>query len=99
MAGARVKIESVELLQFPDAVERSAAERGLAIEGMQDDAFEYVAERHVVILGKAFQDFENALLHPDTGLDALNEKFRIVDHGTNIPWYLLTVQRKKAASY
>src|SRR5271166_336211 len=57
MAGAGVEIKIVELLQFANAFERSRAEGSLSVEGMKDDAFEHVAERHVVIFGKGFKNF------------------------------------------
>jgi hypothetical protein len=33
-----------------------------------------------VVFGKGLQDFEQAFLHADAGLDALHQQFRIVDH-------------------
>src|SRR5215472_11726826 len=87
MAGARVKIEAVKRLELMDTVERSLAEWRLAVKGMQHDAFEHVPQGHVVVLGKGFQDFENALFHAHAGLDAFHQKFGIAHmvpmyHGT-----------------
>jgi hypothetical protein len=39
---------------------------------MEDDAFEEVAEREVMVLGKRFEHFQDALLHTDPGLDSFN---------------------------
>src|ERR1700723_2316883 len=80
MAGAGVEIEVVELFQIANAFERGWAERGLAVEGVEDDAFEEVAEGHVVIFGEGFEDFEDSFFHADAGLDALDEEFGIVRH-------------------
>ena len=44
----------------------------LALEGMQDDAFEQVADVEVVIFSDPLENLEDALLDPDAGLDALN---------------------------
>src|ERR1700728_1681614 len=80
MAGAGVEIEVVELFQIANALERGWAQRGLAVEGVEDDAFEEVAKGHVVIFSEGFEDFENPLFHTDAGLDPLDEKFGVVGH-------------------
>jgi len=80
MAGTGVEIELVELFQIANAFERDWAERGLAVEGVEDDAFEEVAESHVVIFGEGFEDFEDSFFHADAGLDALDEQLGIVGH-------------------
>src|SRR5215468_3368227 len=88
MAGTRIKVESVKPLQFLDAFERYSVERRFAVEGVQHNAFEQVAQRHIVIFGEPLQHFEDALLHPDARLDSFDEKPGIsVRHGTNVPWY------------
>src|SRR5215472_7510772 len=93
MAGARIQIQAIELLEFAYAVQRCLAERRLAVKGVQHDAFEDVAKGHVVILGEAFQDFEDALFHADAGLDAFDKEFRIGHAGTNVPGYTRRFQQ------
>jgi hypothetical protein len=39
---------------------------------VEDDAFEEVAEGHVLELGKRLEDLEETPFEADTGLDALN---------------------------
>ena len=51
MACRGVEIEVVELLEVSDALERGHAEGAFAIEGVEHDAFEEVAEREVMVLG------------------------------------------------
>src|SRR6185503_11404692 len=57
-----VEIERVDLLQLTDLLQRFPSERCLPLERMKDDAFEEVAEAHVVILGEALEDFQDPLL-------------------------------------
>src|SRR6202042_2870590 len=63
-----------------NAFERGWAERGLAVEGVEDDAFEQVAKGHVVIFSQGFEGFEDPFFHTDAGLDALDEKLGIIGH-------------------
>src|SRR5208282_1417476 len=72
VAGAGIEIEGVELLQVMNAFERFWLERSLAVEGVQHDAFEQVAQGHVVVLGESLKNFEEAFLHPDASLDAFD---------------------------
>ena len=67
----------------------SALKGSLAVEGMEHDAFEQVAQGHVVILGERLEHFENALFHAHAGLDAFDEEVRFIVmvrmyHGTEI---------------
>src|ERR1700686_1614931 len=80
MAGTGIKIEVVELLQLAYAFQRGSAEWGLAVEGVQHDAFQNVAQRHVVVLGKSFQNFQDSFFDPHSGLHALDEKLGIACH-------------------
>ena len=80
MAGAGVEIEIVELFQIANAFERGWAERRLAVEGVEDNAFEDVAESHVVIFGEGFENFEDSFFDTDAGLHALDQEFGIVGH-------------------
>ena len=88
VAGAGIEIEGVELLQVTNASERFWLERSLAVEGVQNDAFEQVTQGHVVILGESLKNFEEPFFHADAGLDALDEKLWFGSHGTNVPWYI-----------
>jgi hypothetical protein len=74
MARLRVEVEAVDLAQARDAREALLAERRLALEGVEDNALEEVAEGDVVELGEAFEDLEEALFEADAGLDALDDE-------------------------
>src|ERR1700683_112871 len=73
VAGAGIEVKIVKPLQLLNAFERGCVKRRLAIEGMEDDALQQIAEGHVVVLGKGFQDFEQAFFHAHPGLDALDQ--------------------------
>ena len=45
---------------------------GLAVESVEDNALEDIAERHVVIFAEGFQDFEDSFFDAYAGLDALD---------------------------
>src|SRR5208337_262064 len=89
VAGAGIEIEGVELLQLLNALERGRTEGNLAVEGVEHDAFEQIAQGHVVIFGESLEHFEQPLFHADAGLDSFDEELRFVYHGTNVPWYIL----------
>ena len=76
MAGGGVEIEVVELLEISDALERGRSKRAFAIEGVEDDAFEEVAEGEVMVLGEGFQHLQDAFFHSDAGLDSFDLQFR-----------------------
>src|SRR6266702_869066 len=78
MAGAGIKVEFIKLLEVSNALQRGRVEGCFAVEGMKHNAFEYVAQRHVVILGECFKHFENPLLDANTGLNPLNFEPRFV---------------------
>ena len=80
MAGARIEVEVIDLLELSDLLQAGVAERSLPFEHVQHDSLEQVAEAHVVVLGQAFQDLEDALLDAHAGLDAL-------DFVPCQPWY------------
>src|ERR1700746_554130 len=86
---ARIQIEPIELLQIADLPERRLAEWALAVEGMQNNALQQIAQSQVVIFGKALQYLEQAFLDPHPGLHPLNQQpvISFVYHGTNVPWY------------
>jgi Raf kinase inhibitor-like YbhB/YbcL family protein len=74
MAGAEVEVEAVELLQFLDALARGFLERRLAVECVQHDAFEQVAEGQIVKFRQSLEDSEEPLLDAHSGLHALDDK-------------------------
>ena len=73
MAGARVEVETIELLQIANAFERCRAEWSLAVESVEHDPLEQIAQRHIVILGKSLKHLENALLHAHAGLNPFHQ--------------------------
>lgn len=64
--------ESVKFFELLDFAQGSRGKRGFAFEGVEDDAFEKVAKGHVLLFGDGFEDFEEALLDADAGLDPLD---------------------------
>src|ERR1700756_1267 len=80
MTGTGVKIEVIELLQLAYAFQRDCVEWGLAVESMQHDALQDVAQGHVVVLGKPLQNFQDSFFNPHPGLHALDEKLGIACH-------------------
>jgi len=61
MGGAAVEVQVIDLLELGDAPQRVVAEGGLAVEGVEDNALEQIAEGHVVVLGQRLQDLEAAV--------------------------------------
>src|ERR1039457_3771466 len=80
VAGAGVEIEGIELFQLANAFQRGWTEWGLAVESVEHDALEDVSERHVVVLGKGFENFENSLFDAHAGLHALDQELGMVGH-------------------
>jgi hypothetical protein len=72
VAGRGIEIEVIELFEIADASERRRPKRAFSFENMKDDAFEEVAEGEVMVLGEGLQYLEDALFHPDTGLDSFD---------------------------
>ena len=62
----------VDLFQISNEFERFIPEWRLAFKGMQDDAFNKVAEREVMILGQRFHNLQNSFFNPDARLDAFD---------------------------
>ena len=79
----------VELLEIADALKRGRSKRAFAIEGVEDDAFEEVAEGEVMVLGEGFQHLQDTFLHPDAGLDSLDLELVLSD-GRSLHMYLCT---------
>src|SRR5271167_3720659 len=87
VTGTGIEIESVKFFQVLDAFQRFGTEGCLAVERVENDAFEQVAEGHIVIFGQSLEHFEKPFLHADAGLNPLDQQLRFFDHGTNVPWY------------
>ena len=79
----------IELLEIADALKRGHSKRAFAIEGVEDDAFEEVAEGEVMVLGEGFEHLQDTFLHSDAGLDSLDLEFVLVD-GCSFHMYLCT---------
>ncbi len=58
MACGGCQIETVELFQFLDAPQAGGIERTFSIEGMQNDAFQEIAQGEVVVIGKGSQNLQ-----------------------------------------
>ena len=62
------------------------------------DAFQQVAERHVLQFGQTFQDLEQAFFHAYASLHAFHDNgvFGLFFHGTNVPMYQDNVKMSPA---
>ncbi len=87
MAGTGVQLQAVKSLQLFDPFDRFLAERSLAVKGVENDSFQKVAQGQIVVLGKRFKYFEQALFNAHAGLHAFNRDLSVVGHGTNVPKY------------
>jgi hypothetical protein len=84
MAGGGIKIEIVKFLQILDALSGTGAEGVLAIKGVEHNPLQKIAQRHIVILGQSFKDFNEPLFHADSGLNTLDNEFSVLDHGASV---------------
>ena len=80
MARAGIQIEPIEFFQVLDAFEAVRAKGAFAIEGVEHDAFEQIAERHIVILAERFKDLQDPLFHANAGLHALDDELFFFRH-------------------
>lgn len=99
MARARIKLQSIELFEFLNTLDRRRTERRFAVERVQYDSLKQIAEGEVVVFGEGFENFQKPFFNPHTGLHALDQellRFGHVPmyHGTN---YRATVGRVNAA--
>ena len=62
-------IEGLELFDLFQGLRR---EGRFAFEGVEDDAFDEIAEGHVFLLGDCFEDLEHTFFEANAGLDALD---------------------------
>ena len=82
-------VERFELLDFLEGLRR---EGRFAFEGVKDDAFEQIAERHILLFGDGLEDLEHAFFKANAGLDALDFNGGwscfSCDMRTNVPKYI-----------
>jgi len=64
--------ESVEFFELLDFFQGLLGERGFAFEGVEDNAFEQIAEGEVLLLSDRFKDLEDAFFDADAGLYAFD---------------------------
>jgi hypothetical protein len=67
----------IDALEVSDAAKRRIGEGAFAVKGVQDDAFEQVAERKVMVFRQGLKNFEQPFFDADAGLDALDEQARL----------------------
>ena len=103
MARRGPQVEAVEGSKVGDPPKRRPAEGALALERVEHDAFEEVAEGHLVMRGESLQNPEDPPLDPDAGLNALNDgpgvTCRARIHGTNVPRYQRVSQQSSFIIY
>src|ERR1700733_2405998 len=80
VAGARIQVELVKLLQVANAFQRCGTEGSLAVKGVQHNPLKHITQRHVVIFRECFQYFQNSLLNAHSGLYSLDFQSWIVGH-------------------
>src|ERR1051325_1494234 len=80
MAGARIEIQSIKLLQLANSLQRRRAERRLPVKRVQHNALQHVAQSHVVVLRECLEHLQNAFFDPYPGLYPLNFQFQIICH-------------------
>lgn len=98
MRTAGVEVEVEHAFEVGDLPPRFLGKGRLAFEGVQDDAFQQVAEGEVVIVGERFQDLEQALFDAHSGLNAFDgesgrdpfrgRRSRASFHGVMVHMYL-----------
>jgi len=70
IAGSQVQV--INILELADSFEAFRSKRALALESVQHDAFNQIAERDVMILSHGLHDFEYPLLDANAGLHTRN---------------------------
>ena len=69
MCGQGKTVDGFEALNVS---QRFSGKWCFALERVERDAFEEIAERKIEVLGEAFQDFDQVLLHPGADLHPLD---------------------------
>src|ERR1700728_1629028 len=80
VAGAGIEVELVKAFQLLNTLERGRTERSFPVEGMQNNSLQQIAEGHVMVFGESLEHFEQTLLHPHPGLNALDHQLLILGH-------------------
>src|SRR5437016_11083015 len=84
----RGQVEPVHRTQCPDLAQSGRRERRLALESVQHDALEQIAEREVELGRERLQHLEQPALEAHAGLGAGD-----LLHGTMVPSYQFTIKR------
>ena len=85
MTVAGIQIQMVNALQTGYQFQALRAKGAFAVEGMQNDAFNQVSKRYVVVFGQRLQDFQNSFLHANTGLNSFDHNLLPVYITNNVP--------------
>src|SRR6266566_10099781 len=80
MARTGVKFQAVKLLQLFNSTERHQIERALAVEGMEHNSLQQIAQSEIVIFGERLEHFQQPLLDPDAGLHTLHGEAWFLAH-------------------
>jgi len=90
MAVGGLQRQSIDAAQLFDLFQRRGRKRGFALEGVQNDSFQQIAQRHVFQLRQPLQDLEQAFLQANPSLDSLNQDgfLWVLTHPTIVPKYL-----------
>src|SRR5262245_36193937 len=72
MAGAHIQIQSVDSFEVGHMTHCRFIKRRLAVEGMQHNSLQQIAEGHIVVFSQPLEHFQQSLFQPHAGLDALD---------------------------
>src|ERR1700751_1747054 len=72
MAVLGTQCEPVENPELLDVLERLRRERRLALEGVQHDALQQIAQTHILLLRNGLQHLQHPLLESEAGLDTFH---------------------------
>jgi hypothetical protein len=91
-----VEVEVVDLPELADLAQRLGRKRRLALERVQHDALEQVAQSHVLVLGDGLEHLEDTALQAHASLDAGYDDPGSACHGPvhAIEWYQCTNVRE-----
>ena len=67
------KREAVDATEFFDVFQGFGGEGSLALEGVENDSFQQIAQSHIFQLSKALQNLEETFFHANAGLNAFND--------------------------
>src|ERR1700734_850808 len=72
MTRPRIEIQIVNSFEFADLPQCFCREWGLALEGVEHNAFKQITECHILVVGQRLQHLEESSLHADTRLHTLD---------------------------